>query len=128
MRCALRWRTRGGIRFRYNAPARGATHGIGESEVPFIVLSLLVQIALIVHVFRTGRNTLWVLAIGLLPLAGSLAYILVEILPDQFGSGARRVNGGLSRWIDPERRLRRARTEVEVSGNVDARRRLAEEL
>ena len=96
--------------------------------MPFIVLSLLVQIALIVHVFRTGRNTLWVLAIGLLPLAGSLAYILVEILPDQFGSGARRVNSGLSRLIDPERRLRRARTEVEVSGNVDARRRLAEEL
>ncbi|MDE1923478.1 MAG: tetratricopeptide repeat protein [Gammaproteobacteria bacterium] len=96
--------------------------------MPLIVLSLLIQIALIVHVLRTGRNTLWILAIALLPFAGSLAYLLVEILPDQFGSGARRAQGGLSRFIDPERRLRRARAEVEVSGNVDARRRLAEEL
>jgi hypothetical protein len=30
--------------------------------------------------------------------------------------------------IDPDRDLRRARAEVEISGNVDARRRLAEEL
>ena len=30
--------------------------------------------------------------------------------------------------IDPDRDLRRASAEVEISGNVDARRRLAEEL
>ncbi len=30
--------------------------------------------------------------------------------------------------MDPDRELRRASAEVEISGNVDARRRLAEEL
>ncbi len=95
----------------------------------FIVLSILVQVALIAHVFKTGRNALWVVAIALLPVAGSLAYVAVEILPEYFRGGAgRRANAGLRRLLDPDRDLRRARTEVEVSGNVDARRRLAEEL
>ena len=34
----------------------------------------------------------------------------------------------MQRMIDPNRDLRRASVEVEISGNVDARRRLAEEL
>lgn len=94
-----------------------------------IVLSLLLQAALIVHVLRTGRNALWILAIALLPFAGSLAYLLVEILPERLGGATARTAGrSLWRIVDPDRALRRARTEVEVSGNVDARRRLAEEL
>ncbi len=95
----------------------------------FIVLSLLIQVALIAHVLKTGRNALWVVAIALLPVAGSLAYVAVEILPEYSRGGAgRRVRAGAGRLFDPDRDLRRARAEVEVSGNVDARRRLAEEL
>ncbi len=81
------------------------------------------------HVIRTGRNTLWILAIGLLPGLGSLAYLVAEVLPDLFGGRtARRAKTGLGRMIDPNRDLRRATAEVEISGNVDARRRLGEEL
>lgn len=98
--------------------------------VPLIfILTLALQAALIVHVIRTGRNTLWIWAIALLPAAGSLAYVVVEILPDLFGSRtARRTKAGIGRMMDPNRDLRQAATEVEISGNVDARRRLAEEL
>jgi hypothetical protein len=97
--------------------------------LPVSILSLLVQAALIVHVIRTGRNTLWILAIGFLPGIGSLAYLVAEVLPDLFGGRtARRAKTGLGRMIDPNRDLRRATTEVEISGNVDARRRLGEEL
>jgi hypothetical protein len=95
----------------------------------FLVLSLAVQAALIVHVIRTGRNQLWIWAIALLPAAGSLAYVIVEVLPDLFGSrGARRASRQVQRLIDPDRELREARAAVEVSGNVDARRRLGEQL
>jgi hypothetical protein len=93
------------------------------------ILSLAVQAGLIVHVIKTGRNMLWIWAIALLPLVGSIAYVAVEILPEALGGRtARRAKSGMRRMMDPDRELRRASVEVEVSGNVDARRRLAEEL
>jgi hypothetical protein len=92
------------------------------------ILSLAVQVGLIVHVIRTGRNMLWIWALALLPLVGSIAYIVAEILPVLFGSqAARRAKSGVRRMMDPDQALRRASAEVEMSGNVDARRRLAEE-
>jgi len=93
------------------------------------ILTLAVQAGLIVHVIKTGRNTLWIWAIALLPAAGSLAYMAVEILPELVGGRtARRTRAGMRRIIDPNRDLRQAEAAVEISGNVDARRRLAEEF
>ena len=102
----------------------------GDSPLYLIsILSIAVQVGLIVHVIKTGRNMIWILAIGLLPLVGSIAYVVVEILPELLGGRtARRAGSGVRRMIDPDRALRRASAEVEISGNVDARRRLAEEL
>jgi hypothetical protein len=93
------------------------------------ILSIALQAGLIVHVIKTGRNMLWIWAIFLLPGVGALAYVAVEILPELFGgTTARRAKSGVRRLLDPDGALRRASVEVEVSGNVDARRRLAEEL
>jgi hypothetical protein len=93
------------------------------------ILSIAIQAGLIVHVIKTGRSMLWIFAIALLPLVGSLAYAVVEVLPQLLGGrAARRAHSGVRRMIDPDRELRRAAAEVEISGNVDARRRLAEEL
>jgi hypothetical protein len=93
------------------------------------ILSIALQAGLIVHVIKTGRNMLWIWAIALLSFAGCLAYVVVEILPQALGGRtARRAKSGVRRMIDPDRDLRRASAEVEISGNVDARRRLAEEL
>jgi hypothetical protein len=93
------------------------------------ILSIAVQVGLIVHVIKTGRNMLWIMALGLLPVVGSIAYVVVELLPQVLGGRtASRAKSGVRRMIDPDRALRRASAEVEISGNVDARRRLAEEL
>jgi hypothetical protein len=93
------------------------------------ILSIAVQVGLIVHVIKTGRNMLWIIALALLPLVGTIAYVVVEILPEAMGGAtARRAKSGVRRMMDPDRELRRASAEVEISGNVDARRRLAEEL
>ncbi len=92
------------------------------------IVTILIQAACIVHVIKTGRNQLWIWAIALLPWVGLLAYLVVEILPAAFGGRtARRAKSGMQRMIDPDRELRRASAEVQISGNVDARRRLAEE-
>jgi hypothetical protein len=93
------------------------------------ILTLALQAGLIIHVIKTGRNNLWIWAIALLPAAGSLAYIGVEILPAVFGGRtARRTKAGMHRIIDPDRDLRQAAAAAEFSGNVDARRRLAAAL
>jgi hypothetical protein len=92
------------------------------------ILSIAVQVGLIVHVIKTGRNMLWIWALALLPLVGAIAYVAVELLPELMGGRtARRAKSGMQRMIDPDRALRRASAEVEISGNVDARRRLAAE-
>jgi len=97
----------------------------------FLILSLLVQAAFIVHVIKTGRNQLWiwVLIIPGLALAGILAYLVVEILPGLFRSrAAQRAGRGLRKAMDPERDLRRYESEVRVADNVASRQRYAEEL
>jgi hypothetical protein len=93
------------------------------------ILTIAVDAALIAHVIKTGRSWLWITAILFLPLAGALAYIAVEIVPELMGgTTGRRARLGMRRMLDPDRDFRRAREEVEISGNVDARRRLSEEL
>ena len=59
------------------------------------ILSIAIQAGLIVHVIKTGRNMLWIWAIALLPLVGSIAYTVVEVLPDLLGGRtARRARSG----------------------------------
>jgi hypothetical protein len=94
-----------------------------------LILSLIVQVALIVHVLRTGRNQLWIFVLAFLPLAGGIAYVVVEILPDLFRSrGVQRTVRGVRRAVDPGRDLRRYETEARVASNVASRQRYAQEL
>jgi hypothetical protein len=93
------------------------------------IISLAIQVLLIVHCVRTGRNSLWIWAIALLPLAGPLAYIAVEVLPGLFGgSGTRRAVRGMRRALDPGQDLRRFEAEAAHSGDVASRQRYAREL
>ena len=101
-----------------------------EVSPTYPILYLALQAGLIVHVIKTGRNMLWIFAIGLVPVAGPLAYIVVELVPALLGgsAGRRRAAKLVQRVMDPDRDLRTASAEVKISGNVDARRRLAGEL
>jgi hypothetical protein len=97
----------------------------------FLIISLLIQAAFIIHVIKTGRNQLWiwVLIIPGLALAGILAYVVVEILPELLRSrAARRTARGIRKAMDPGADLRRYENEVRVGGNVASRQRYAEEL
>lgn len=95
----------------------------------YLIVSIAIQVLLIVHVIRTGRNSLWIWAIALLPLAGPIAYVAIEVLPGLWQSrSARRAASAVRKTLDPDRDLRQYANEVRISGNVDSRRRLAEEL
>jgi hypothetical protein len=92
-------------------------------------LPILIQVLLIVHVIKTGRNMIWIWVIALLPGIGSLIYVVVELLPEMFGSRtAQATRRNVWRTLDPEAQLRRLRVEAEVTHNVISNQRYAQEL
>ena len=90
---------------------------------------IIIQVALIIHVVKTGRNQIWIWVLALLSLPGAIAYIAVEILPELFRSRtAQRTARGLRKAMDPGRDLRRYESEARVASNIASRQRYAEEL
>src|SRR6201996_3663821 len=97
----------------------------------FFILSIAVQVGFIIHVIKTGRNSLWiwVLVIPVLAVPGMIAYFFVEILPELLKSRtAQRTARGFKKAMDPEGDLRRFESEARVGGNVASRQRYADEL
>src|SRR5947208_5167626 len=100
-----------------------------EYPMPYFVISNVIQVILIIHVIKTGRNQIWIWVLALLSLPGAIAYIVVELLPDAFRSrAAQRTARGLKKAMDPTADLRRYENEARVTGNVAAKQRYAEEL
>lgn len=94
-----------------------------------LILSMLVQIGLIVHCVRTGRNTIWIFVLLFGSLLGAIVYLLVEVLPELTGSRAtRRAVRGMRSALDPGHELRRLQDQARISGGIDAQQRYAEEL
>jgi hypothetical protein len=90
---------------------------------------IIIQVALIVHVIRTGRNTIWIWVLALLSYAGIIAYLIVEIIPQLLGSRtAQATRRSVKRALDPEAQLRRLQDEAQVTHNVASNQRFAEEL
>src|ERR1700761_6108736 len=95
----------------------------------YLILSILIQVILIIHVIKTGRNQIWIWVLALLSVPGAIAYIVVELLPDLFRSrAAQRTAKGFKKAMDPTADLRRYENEARVAGNVAAKQRYAEEL
>jgi hypothetical protein len=95
----------------------------------FYIIGIALSIPLIVHVIKTGRNTVWVFVLLAFPLIGSAVYFFVEIFPDLKNSRtSQRAMRGLRTTLDPEGNLRKLENEVKVTGNVQSRQRYADEL
>jgi hypothetical protein len=84
--------------------------------MPFIGLSILIQILCAVHCVRNGRNGMWLTVIIFLSIPGCLAYAFFEILPAWQGRReVRALKSAAARRLDPEREIRAARDSLEVS-------------
>jgi hypothetical protein len=93
------------------------------------ILSIAIQVLLVVHCIKTGRNTIWIWVLVLLPVAGPVAYVAVEMLPELLGGRtARRAARGVKKVLDPQADLRRYESEAKVGGNVASFQRYGEEL
>ncbi len=49
--------------------------------MPMLIATILLQIVCVAHVVRTGAKQIWLFAIMLLPIAGSIAYVVLEVIP-----------------------------------------------
>lgn len=53
--------------------------------MPFLAIAVVALVILLsVHICRTGRSTMWLPVIWLLPVLGSLIYLMVEMVPQLF--------------------------------------------
>lgn len=96
--------------------------------MPVFIISLIIQIALVVHIIKTGRNTIWIWVVILLPLAGTIAYLIVEVLPELTGSRtARRVGKNIGNAINPNKDIKQAAQNLYVSDTVENSLKLAEQ-
>ena len=88
----------------------------------------IIDLACIVHAAKTGRFSPWAYVIMFLPGAGALAYIVVEILPEyRYAPQARRAHAVLGSQINPNKRYRALRTELEIAAMLGNRLSLAKE-
>ena len=93
------------------------------------ILIWLIQITLIVHVFKTGVSRFWIIILIFMPLIGGLAYFVIELLPQLSGSitGQRAVRS-VKQTLNPGADLRHHEAAWNQSPNVDNGRRYAEAL
>lgn len=91
------------------------------------VLHLFIGIAFAVHAMRTGRPQFWMYILLFVPLLGSVAYVLFELLPELAQTRrAQRVKANFTDLIDPHGEFNRRVVAARVD-TVDAKRALAEE-
>jgi hypothetical protein len=93
------------------------------------ILIWLIQLALIIHVLKTGRNRYWIMMLIFMPLIGGLAYLVIEIIPEFSGSiSGQRAVRNVKQTLNPGADLRQHEAAWKQSPNVDNSRRYAEAL
>jgi hypothetical protein len=95
---------------------------------PILILSLIIQLALVVHIIKTGRNMTWVFIVLFFPLVGTLAYVIVELLPEWTGSRSGvQLRRKLTRLANPDRDLQQASQNFAVADTAQNAMTLARE-
>jgi hypothetical protein len=95
---------------------------------PAVSIYLIIAIGLAVHAMKTGRSPWWLFILLFLPYIGSIAYVLVEIVPELLRSrSARQVGSGIGTMLDPDKEWRARMAQAELVDSVDSKRALAEE-
>lgn len=97
--------------------------------MPLLILSIIIQVALVVHIIKSGRNTTWVFIVLFFPLIGSLAYFIVELLPELTRSRAGREAGrAIVRTVNPDKDLKVAADRFSVAETAQNGMLLAEAM
>jgi hypothetical protein len=93
------------------------------------IIIWLTQLALIIHVLKTGRSRYWIMMLIFMPMIGGIAYVAIELLPQFSGSiSGQRAVRSVKQTLNPGADLRQHEAAWSQSPNVDNGRRLAQSL
>lgn len=82
-------------------------------------LSVLVQLALVVHIIKTGQDRTWIWVVMFAPLIGSLVYCIVELLPEfRRSRTAQTALRNIQDRLYPEKELNEAVQRFRVTATV----------
>ena len=96
--------------------------------MPFYIISIILQVALVLHIIKTGRSKTWIWIVVMLPLAGSVAYLIVEVLPGLTGSRTgRQAKSKITNIINPNKNINQAAHNYTIVDSVENSIMLAEE-
>ncbi|HEY5339308.1 MAG TPA: tetratricopeptide repeat protein [Rhizomicrobium sp.] len=94
----------------------------------FGLITLLIQIACVAHVVRSGRSYFWALPIFFLPWIGIGAYVIYSLVSGVAQNYAvRRFADNTPNITDPGTSYRQKKRDLELSGSAQAKRVFAEE-
>ena len=95
----------------------------------FLGAHVLIALAFAVHAVRSGQPIYWLVILFMFPGLGSLVYAVTVVLPGLGQSPqARRAGAAARRLIDPERELRTALHQLEISRTPGNLKRAGEAL
>ena len=93
------------------------------------LLTIAIQVLCVIDVIRNGRNQLWIMALVFLPIASTIAYVVIEVYPRFQGNRhVRTARATVVAKLDPEKEVRAARTSLAMADTVANRMRLADAL
>lgn len=97
--------------------------------MPIYIITVIIQVAFVLHIVKTNRNTTWIWLVIILPLAGAIAYFIMEILPglmsSRAGRSSKRKIGSL---INPDKDMKSAAKNYSIVDTVENSVTLANEL
>lgn len=96
--------------------------------MPIGLILLLIDVVCIVHAAKTGRFMPWGLVILFLPGIGAAAYVLIELVPEWFGSvQGQQARARVAATLDPGKRYRVLTDQLAALDTIANRSALAEE-
>jgi hypothetical protein len=95
----------------------------------FSLILIAIQVLCVIDVIRNGRNQLWIMALVFLPIASTIAYVVLEIYPRFQGNRhVRTARATVAAKLDPDKEVRGARMALDTADTVANRMRLADAL
>ncbi len=96
--------------------------------MPVALILGVIDIVLVVHAAKTGRFSPWAYVILLIPGFGALAYVLVELVPEWFGSyQGQKARKRFASAVNPEGQYRALTDQLAITDTIANREALAAE-